>query len=47
MTFLCHQKESFPGLRPNTILSLFLDQFQEEVNIKLPISVSGFIVISF
>jgi len=28
MTFLCHLKESFLGLRPDRILSLFLDQFQ-------------------
>jgi len=27
MTFLLHLKESFPGLRPGWILSLFLDQF--------------------
>ena len=27
MTFLCYLKESFPGLQPDRILSLFLDQF--------------------
>ena len=33
MSFRTHLKESFPGLRPDKILSLQLDQFQGEVRL--------------